>query len=392
MSDTVIVYCQEDDPTYVNMKVVSNDGSSCSAGISTFHNHVDYDLANYILNCIAAILYNLDRSLLPTHFFENIRMKSDAVVISGLKCRKYEKYERYQEVVFSSIFISENIFGKREDKHTKVSFLIKPVNSSSIINGHMINDIDKDVEKKIIEVIVNAYYNILLNSCRHYFYNKSDLSKFLCNYPIIINPRYESVTGSTIFDKIFTSDLTFEKKKELYNILTKKLRIIPFGTNLLVNVCCSERITEATEEILSRKYYRPPYTKNDKGYYYYDIIDELIANGYSMSIFSTSVLPIHVVMKECDIDYIKSFIEKYGTAELNTPTIKYGYSPIMMLIGCCSHRVYDDNEICEIIKYLYSLGVINFSARDNSGKTVFDHCKVEWYPKSKELLKNIMGI
>jgi hypothetical protein len=89
------------------------------------------------------------------------------------------------------------------------------------------------------------------------------------------------------------------------------------------------------------------------------------------------------------LEYIKWYFNKYGTTDINHPTLKQGFTPVMMLFACCRSTVGSDVDILEILKYLTNLNIVNFSLVDINGKTVFDHCKQNYYPQSHVFLNNI---
>lgn len=379
--------------TYHDIIYVDKDSWN-SGGTGSYHRCVPFEKADHILSSISSLLYSLDRDLLPPDFFANVRAMSDIVTDSKLTCENYSTSENTcQKLSFVCSFDDGSL--------TEVAFCINPSNTEVplyinpfrdvIGSRYMLSDLSKNNAKKIIGDMVELYYKILIASSTFYFSDEETLIKFVTKYPIILNSAYEHL-HIPIFDQIFHSNITFEKKNLIYDILTKKLHTVPFGKDLLVAVCESSRIIEERKHL---HHGCGCCIKSDRGYYYCEVIDHLLANGYSMSKIGHSFLPIHVIMNECNIDYIRWYIEKYGTAELNTPvelpqfnnrTLKDKMYPTMMLFAC-RRTVGDDEEICKILEYLISLDVIDFSVKGYQGKTIYDRCDDKYYPKSKMLLR-----
>ena len=363
---------------YVNIRYVEDNGWNTAGGSSSYHFGAPFEKANHILSCISRVLYNLNHDLLPEHFFRNVCEKPGSIT-HKLMYENYNSplYQKMQQIVsFMCPFDDGSI--------TKIGFVIGDSNPSTIMKDSL-DDFEKDGAKEIIAVVVDMYYKILLASSRYYFKNDDLLIEFVTSYPIVLNNSYEYL--STIFSQIFDfkSHITFERKNHIYKLLTERLHVIPFGKKLLVDVCQSSRIIEASKHL---HHGCSCCIASDKGYYYGEIMDHLILNGYSMSDFGPSFLPIHVIMNECNFDYVKWYIKKYGTSQLNTPTSKSGFYPTMMLFGGFRRTVGNDDEISKILEYLIDLQAIDFSVKDKEGNSIYDHCNNMHYPKSKMVLES----
>jgi hypothetical protein len=358
---------------FVNLSHICGRYTSSTSSRLMFHN-LGFDKADYIIQKISTVLYNMSSDLLPEHFPSNV-MRTISSDDTKFKYSVYRNYKGEQQCLLSFVL---------PDTNNTVSFIFKPTNMFVLKNCEF-DDLPFLHKQYFIDVIIEMYYYILIDVVNSYINDEIKFINYIEQYPVVLKNEYYFLEQS-IFNSIFNHAITYQQKNKLYKLLTSR-SIKPSGIDLLVTVCESSRICESKQHLYHGC---SCCITSDEGLFYGDIIDDLIKNGYSLSQIYSNFLPIHVIFNEVNLEYIKWYFNKYGTTDINHPTLKQGFTPVMMLFGCCRSTVGFDVDILKILKYLNKLSIVNFKLVDFNGKTVLDHCKKERYPQSHAFLKNII--
>jgi hypothetical protein len=191
--------------------------------------------------------------------------------------------------------------------------------------------------------------------------------------------------GFSIFNTIFSSHCTYKRKLHLWNLLSKKLNISPFGRSLLCAVLESVRISETKKD----EWHGCGCCQwSDDGFTFDTIIDDLLRQGHKIHEYDEDrgFYPIHVVAHSCQLSYIKWFMEKYdGKQDINKVTPEYGSSPLIMVVKSKGRTLSSENDVYEVVEYFIKLGAkLDIVTKD--GHDALFHSVDCGYPRVFKLL------